>query len=239
MCAHFSFSVCHGCSVYSATHLPYDKEDESSAQHQCQHVAEGRKGECHGCASQPEDEMGRERERELPLALSLSGYCSFSLLLLGGYCLFSLRDPPRPPSSSPDASWVCIVQVGKALSFSNNQLSTWAMFPLMLIFVSFCMSLMSPPSLRFRKHLYSKSVHSHSWPDALLFSLWQAKCLSPLPPPCTLDQAYTFFFSLTATQTHKVSDWHTDSRSTGFLSILSTAFLITVRIIVRDAYGFW
>lgn len=33
------------------------------------------------------------------------------------------------------------------------------------------------------------------WPDAPLFSLCQAKCLSP-PPPCrfSLDKAYTFFF---------------------------------------------
>lgn len=45
-------------SVRRATHLPYDKEDESGAQHQGEHVAEGRKGERHGCASQPDDRMG-------------------------------------------------------------------------------------------------------------------------------------------------------------------------------------
>ncbi|KAA8587212.1 hypothetical protein FQN60_001048, partial [Etheostoma spectabile] len=44
-------------SVHSATHLPYDKKDESSAQHQGEHVAEGRKGECHGRVRQPDDEM--------------------------------------------------------------------------------------------------------------------------------------------------------------------------------------
>lgn len=31
-----------------ATHLPYDKEDERCAQHQGEHVAEGREGERHG-----------------------------------------------------------------------------------------------------------------------------------------------------------------------------------------------
>lgn len=43
------------------THLPYDEEDEGSAQHQGQHVAEGRKGERHSCSCQPKGEMGRER----------------------------------------------------------------------------------------------------------------------------------------------------------------------------------
>lgn len=67
-----SVRVCSGSSMHGATHLPYDKEDESSAQHQGEHVAEGRKGERHGCASQPDDEMGRERERELaPCSLPL------------------------------------------------------------------------------------------------------------------------------------------------------------------------
>lgn len=73
----FSVSVCAVApSMHSATHLPYDKKDESSAQHQGEHVAEGRKGECHGRARQPDDEMGRERERGfLPCSLSLSGDC--------------------------------------------------------------------------------------------------------------------------------------------------------------------
>lgn len=52
------FQLQRGSSVHSATHLPYDEEDESCTQHQGEHVAEGRKGECHGCASQPDDEMG-------------------------------------------------------------------------------------------------------------------------------------------------------------------------------------
>lgn len=59
--AHFSLSVHAAAPV--CTHLPYDKEDESGAQHQGEHIAEGRKGECHGCASQPDDGL-RETERE-------------------------------------------------------------------------------------------------------------------------------------------------------------------------------
>lgn len=71
-----------GPCVHGATHLPYDKEDECSAQHQGEHVAEGRKGERHGCASQPDDEMGWAGEREVPPpALCLSfGFCPLSLL---------------------------------------------------------------------------------------------------------------------------------------------------------------
>lgn len=81
-CARFSLRfVCNGSCVHCATHLPYDKEDESSAQHQGEHVAEGRKGERHGCASQPDDQMGWEREKgTCPLcSLSLCCYCSLSL----------------------------------------------------------------------------------------------------------------------------------------------------------------
>lgn len=70
--ARFSWSVCHGSSVHSATHLPYDKEDESGTQHQGEHVAEGRKGERHGCARQPDSRMGREREKGLAPSLFLS-----------------------------------------------------------------------------------------------------------------------------------------------------------------------
>lgn len=47
--SYFTFSVSAVFSaVRGATHLPYDEEDESGAQHQGEHVAEGRKGECHG-----------------------------------------------------------------------------------------------------------------------------------------------------------------------------------------------
>lgn len=52
------FQPQHGSCVHNATHLPNDKEDECSTQHQGEHVAEGRKGERHGRASQPDDEMG-------------------------------------------------------------------------------------------------------------------------------------------------------------------------------------
>lgn len=50
---------------FGQTHLPYDKEDEGSAQHQGQHVAEGRKGERHGCSSQPYSQMWREKSGAL------------------------------------------------------------------------------------------------------------------------------------------------------------------------------
>ncbi len=89
--------------MHGATHLPYDEEDESSAQHQGEHVAEGRKGERHGCASQPDDEMGRERERELaPCSLPLYRLLptvppSFS----GGYCLL----PPPMQAESVSSRW--------------------------------------------------------------------------------------------------------------------------------------
>lgn len=67
------FSECV-CSVYVATHLPDDEEDEGGAQHQGEHVAEGRKGERHGRASQPDDGTGRERGRgTFAPALCLSG----------------------------------------------------------------------------------------------------------------------------------------------------------------------
>lgn len=46
-----------------ATHLPYDKEDERGAQHQGEHVAEGREGERHGCASQPDDGGGSRGQK--------------------------------------------------------------------------------------------------------------------------------------------------------------------------------
>lgn len=58
--------------MHGATHLPYNKEDEGGAQHQSEHVAEGREGERHGCASQPDDEIGREGEREPPSSTLLS-----------------------------------------------------------------------------------------------------------------------------------------------------------------------
>lgn len=95
-----------GSCVHSATHLPYDKEDECSAQHQGEHVAEGRKGERHGCASQPDDEMGWAGERKVPPLLSAS--------------LLAFAHSPsfvkwRLLSVSPSGvSWVCVVQVGKA-----------------------------------------------------------------------------------------------------------------------------
>lgn len=56
-----------------ATHLPYDKEDERGAQHQGEHVAEGREGERHGCASQPDDGGGLRGQKgtSSPLALCL------------------------------------------------------------------------------------------------------------------------------------------------------------------------
>lgn len=124
MCAHFSCSVCHGCSVYSATHLPYDKEDESGAQHQCQHVAEGRKGERHGCASQPDDKMGRERERELPPALYLFLAIAPSPSFLEVIVCF-LSGPPSPhpmPAHPMPAESVSSRQVKHSVLVTiNNQ----------------------------------------------------------------------------------------------------------------------
>lgn len=94
--------------VRGATHLPYDKEDERGAQHQGEHVAEGREGERHGCASQPDDGGGLRGQKgtSSPFALCLwvqQSPARLSLLLLEVIVCFQpapLRSPlPRPPTT--------------------------------------------------------------------------------------------------------------------------------------------
>lgn len=97
--------------VHRSTHLPYDKEDESGAQHQGEHVAEGRKGERHGRASQPDDEASRERKGNVPPAPCSSVAIARSPSSLG----------PRLCVVLPDVSRVWLVQVDKSLAFSRSQ----------------------------------------------------------------------------------------------------------------------
>lgn len=89
------FEVC--AKLIKCNDLPYDEEDESGAQHQGEHVAEGRKGERHGCASQPDDDMGRERERELSPALYLSLAIAPSPSFLEVIVFFLSGPLPPPP----------------------------------------------------------------------------------------------------------------------------------------------
>lgn len=94
-CGLFFLSV---CSVYVATHLPDDEEDEGGAQHQGEHVAEGRKGERHGRSSQPDDGRVEREEGELSSPLSASLVANALLLSpsVGGYRLCSA--PQRKPT---------------------------------------------------------------------------------------------------------------------------------------------
>lgn len=56
-----------------ATHLPDDEEDEGGAQDQGEHVAEGRKGERHGCAGQSDHRAG-ERKSSSSSSLPASSF---------------------------------------------------------------------------------------------------------------------------------------------------------------------
>lgn len=83
-----------------ATHLPYDKEDERGAQHQGEHVAEGREGERHGCASQPDDRGGLRGQK------GTSPLCSLPLVRLLP-TLPPAAALPLPPTDRPKTtSWV-------------------------------------------------------------------------------------------------------------------------------------
>lgn len=57
------FEVC--AELIKRDDLPDNEEDECGAQYQGEHVAEGRKGERHGCPSQPHDGSGRDGGREV------------------------------------------------------------------------------------------------------------------------------------------------------------------------------
>lgn len=112
-----AFFFCSEVSgVRGATHLPYDKEDERGAQHQGEHVAEGREGERHGCASQPDDGGGLRGQKgtSSPLALCLWVQLSptlLSLLLLEVTVCFQPAPSCSllpPPPHQPGMSRVCL-----------------------------------------------------------------------------------------------------------------------------------
>lgn len=89
----------HRPPLATPSHLPDDEEDERGTEHQCQHVAEGREGECHGRPRQPCSLEGREGGGEAPGTL-LSAPLSLSSPLWR-------LSPPARPLCSPLPSSVC------------------------------------------------------------------------------------------------------------------------------------
>lgn len=175
---------------FGQTHLPYDKEDEGSAQHQGQHVAEGRKGERHGCSSQPYSQLWREK----------SG------------ALLSTPPPPCPSSGSYLLLWASNFLLSSELSCVCVS-SRWGLVSSVIRSRSCAVShhalSFSVTAMVIRGGVASlqKGGELCRWPDEPRFNLWQAKCPSPPPHICVFSSArwaYTCCFSHSAAEAQSV-----------------------------------